>query len=134
MIMRDASLTIYTTVDGEESCFSSKAEMEITSLSAVLRYIDSQAVVVLTLRGNQLLIERQGDYGLRLNLQEGEETLGTLSIAGNEGEVKVFTERLAWAIGKNTLILQAYYTLNFGNEKQMMRLRLKASQNSLEEK
>lgn len=132
--MRDASLTIYTTVDGEESHFSSKAEMEITPTSALLRYMDSHAVVVLTLCENHLLIERQGDYGLCLNLKEGEETQGALSIAGNKGEVKVFTERLAYAIGKNTLILHAYYTLIFGNEKQMMRLRLKASQNSLEEK
>ena len=134
MIMRDGSLTIYTTVDGQESHFSSKAEMEIAPLSVVLRYKDSQAIVRLTLRENQLLIERQGDYGLGLILREGEETMGTLSIAGNQGEVKVFTERLAYTIGENSLILQAYYTLNFGNEKQMMRLRLKASQNSLEEK
>ena len=132
--MRDGFLTINTTIDGSESRFSSKAEMEITPLSAVLRYIEEQATVTLTLRGNHLLIERQGDYGLCLSLTEGAETQGVLSIAGSKGAVKVFTERLAWSIGKNTVLLQAYYTLDFGNEKQMMRLRLSASQNSSEEK
>lgn len=132
--MRDGLLTIQTSVDGTENRFSTKAEMEISPLSAVLSYNDADANVTISLRGNEAVIERRGDYSMRLCLREGEDTDGTLSIAGSVGEVKIFTERLAYSIRKNSILLQMYYTLIFGEEKQNMRLRINASQSSLEER
>ncbi len=132
--MRDGYLTIVTSVDGTETRFSTKAEMEIAPLSAVLCYNDADANVTISLRGNEAVIERCGDYSMRLCLREGEDTNGTLSIAGSVGEVKIFTERLAYSISKSSILLQMYYTLIFGEEKQNMRLRINASQSSLEER
>ena len=132
--MKKGFLTIVTTVDGTESRFSSKAEMEISSVSAVLCYKETNAIITITVDRNEVLIERKGDYDMHLLLRENERTNGVLSIAGNEGNIEIFTERLAYSIGKNSLLMQIYYTLIFGKEKQDMRLRINASQTSLEEK
>jgi uncharacterized beta-barrel protein YwiB (DUF1934 family) len=132
--MKKGFLTIVTTVDGTESRFSSKAEMEIASVSAVLCYKETNAIITITVDRNEVLIERKGHYDMHLLLRENERTNGVLSIAGNEGNIEIFTERLAYSIGKNSLLMQIYYTLIFGKEKQDMRLRINASQTSLEEK
>ena len=127
-------MTISTTVDGKESRTSCKAELELAPMTAVLCYHDENASVSLTLNGASLTIERRGDYGLYLPLTENAYTVGRLSIAGQDGEVKIYTERLAYTIGKSSLLLQLFYTLFFGEEKQEMRLRIRASQNHSEEK
>ena len=132
--MQDAYLTISTTVDGKESRMSCKAELELVSTSASLRYRDENASVSLSLYGDSLTIERVGDYGLYLPLTENAYTVGRISIAGQDGNVKIYTERLAYTIGKSTLLLQLFYTLFFGEEKQEMRLRVRAAQNHSEEK
>ena len=132
--MQDGFLTISTTVDGEESRYSCNAEMEYTALSALLRYRDQNAEVTVSVSGNGAVVERKGDYGLYLPLKENERTTGTLSVAGNEGSVEIYTERLAYTIRKNTLLMQIHYALYFGSEKQEMRLRIHAKQNHSEEK
>lgn len=132
--MQDGFLTIVTTVDGTQSRFSCKAEMEWDSLSAVLRYAQENATITVSLKNGELKIDRTGDYGMSLLLRENESTAGTLSVAGSEGALEAYTERLAYSIAKNRLLMQIYYTLNFGTEKQNMRLRINASKNSSEEK
>ena len=132
--MSDGSLTIVTTIDGVETRFSSKAEMEIAPLSAILRYKETNAIVTITLSGDGVCVERQGDYSMYLPLRENEYTDGTLAIAGNEGRLRAYTQRLAYSITKRSVLLQLYYTLIFGEEKQEMRLRINASLTSLEEK
>ncbi len=132
--MQDVFLTISTTVDGEESRLSCNAEMECTALSAVLRYRDENAEVSIFVNGSEAVVDRKGDYGLYLPLKESERTVGTLSVMGNEGSVEIFTDRLAYSIRKNTLLMQLQYTLYFGSEKQEMRLRIHAKQNYSEEK
>ena len=127
-------MTISTSVDGEESRLSCKAEMEYTALSARLRYSDQAAEVTVSVNANEAIVQRKGDYGLYLPLKENERTTGILSIAGNEGKVEIFTKKLAYSIGKNSLLMQLHYTLNFGAEQQEMRLRIHARQNHSEEK
>lgn len=125
--MQNGFLTIVTTVDGTESRFSCKAEMEIKSLSAVLRYSDENATVLIRVDGDGVTIERDGDYSMRLFLQEGKRTVGSLSIAGNTGDVGVETQKIAYSIGKKTFLMQLHYSLIFGEEKQDMRIRLLSS-------
>lgn len=132
--MQDGFLTITTTVDGQESTLSCKAEMEYSALSVRLRYRDENAEVAIFVDGNNAVIERRGDYGLYLPLKENERTEGKLSIGGNVGSVAIETKRLAYNIGKNSLLMQLQYTLWFGAEKQEMRLRIHAKQNHSEEK
>ncbi len=110
-----------------ESRFSCQADMELNALSAVLCYKQGDAEVVVRVFSNGIVVERKGDYGLRLDLREGEKTKGTLSIAGNEGEIDVYTEKSAYSISKSHLLVRLQYSLYFGQEKQDMRLRLSAS-------
>lgn len=132
--MQHGFLTIVTTVDGEESRFSCKAEMELSSLSALLRYNDGNAEVTVSLSREEVTIFRSGDYSMRLVLREGEQTLGTLILGGNEGQLCVYTQKASYCIRKGGLLVQLHYVLNFGEEKQEMRLRMNASMNSSEEK
>lgn len=132
--MQDGFLTIITTVDGTESRFSCKAEMEWDSLSAVLCYTDGEANVTLSLKNGECIIRRQGDYSMSLRLCENTQTDGVLSIAGNQGSLQVFTNRLSYDISEKRLLALIYYTLNFGTEQQEMRLRINASKGSSEEK
>ena len=125
--MQEVFLTIWTAVDQEESRFSCKAEMEASSLSAVLRYTQEGACTTIHIEETETRIERDGDYSMRLCLRENCRTKGTLSIAGNDGELDVSTKRIAYTITKNSLLLQLEYTLHFGKEDQQMRLRLKAT-------
>ena len=125
--MQEVFLTIWTAVDQEESRFSCKAEMESTSLSAVLRYTQENARTTIYVEENETRIEREGDYSMRLSLRENCRTQGTLSIGGNEGLLDVSTKRIAYTLTKNSLLLQLEYTLHFGNEAQQMRLRIKAT-------
>ena len=124
--MQDGFLTIVTTVDGTESRISRKAEMEIAPLSAVLRYQDEAATVSIFVAGDEVRYERYGDYSLALSLKEGAQTQGTISVAGADGELRVITHRLGYNIGKGSLLLKLHYTLDFGEEKQDMRLRINA--------
>ena len=125
--MQEVFLTIWTAVDQEESRFSCKAEMESSSLSAVLRYTQENARTTIRVEENETRIERDGDYSMRLSLRENCRTQGTLSIGGNEGRLEVSTKRIAYTLTKNSLLLQLEYTLHFGNEAQQMRLRIKAT-------
>ena len=125
--MQEVFLTIWTAVDQEESRFSCKAEMESSSLSAVLCYTEENARVAIYVAETETRIEREGDYSMRLCLRENCRTQGTLSIGGNEGVLDVSTKRIAYTMTKNSLLLQLEYTLHFGKEVQQMRLRLKAT-------
>ncbi len=132
--MQNGFLTIVTAVDGVESRISCKAEMELSPLSAVLRYSDENAIVEMRISGNAVGIKRDGDYSMHLFLEEGKRTKGGIAIAGNVGDLIAETERVVYTVGKNSLLMQLHYTLIFGEEKQDMRIRLNASQNPSEEK
>ncbi|MBQ2740328.1 MAG: DUF1934 domain-containing protein [Clostridia bacterium] len=125
--MQEVFLTIWAAVDQEESRFSCKAEMESSSLSAVLRYTQENARVVINVSETETRIAREGDYSMRLCLRENCRTQGTLSIGGNEGVLDVSTKRIAYTMTKNSLLLQLEYALHFGQEVQQMRLRIKAT-------
>ena len=120
-------MTIWTAVDQEESRFSCKAEMECSSLSAVLRYTQENSRTTIYVEENETRIERDGDYSMRLSLRENCRTQGMLSIGGNEGVLDVITKRIVYTITKHSLLLQLEYALYFGNEVQQMRLRIKAT-------
>ena len=132
--MQNGFLTIVTAVDGVESRISCKAEMELGPLSAVLRYSDENATVEMHINGNAVGIKRNGDYSMHLLLEEGKRTKGAIAIAGNIGDLVAETERVAYTIGKNSILMQLHYALIFGEEKQDMRIRLSATQNPSEER
>ena len=107
--MQKCSLTIVTDVDGEKTTFSCKAEMELTPLSARLRYMQNTDVTVLSFKNQTVTVAREGDYSMRLTLKEGKTLEGKFILNGNEGVFPVQTQKVAYAITEKSL-LQAVAT------------------------
>lgn len=99
-LLRSCFLQIVTSADGEESNFSTEAEMELLPRSAVLRYRHGEGDVVLRIEERAVALERGGDYLLRLNFSEGEALPGVIGLAGAEGSVETKTHRLGCSVGQ----------------------------------
>jgi len=132
--LRTCDLTILTVADGTESCIRRSAEMELSPLSALLCYKEENASVYIRIKNGKVFLNREGDYSLSLILEEGERTVGTLGIGGANGDISVYAERVGFSIGEKSLLANLKYTLDFGNEKQKMQLRLNARESISEEK
>ena len=124
--MQACKLTINTSADGQEAEFSCPGEMKLSTFGATLRYRQENAFVTLTLDGETALVERVGDYTLKLFLKRGVRTVGSIGIGGNEGEVEVETSRVDYVIRKDSLLAMLHYDLIFGGETQKMKLRISA--------
>lgn len=132
--MQNCSLTIVTDVDGEETTFSCKAEMELTPFSARLRYMQNDAVTVLFFKNQTVTVAREGDYCMQLTLKEGQTLDGKLILNGNEGIFPVQTQKVAYVITEKSLLASLHYKLLFDGGAQEMKLRLNARETYSEEK
>ena len=124
--MKRCHLTITTVADGQKTGVSCEGQLSLSTYSAILRYQQDGASVALILEGETANIERTGDYSLRLFLKSGEKTDGTLILGGNEGKMQVFTHRVSYSVGKDSLLASLHYDLLFGTDKQEMKLRILA--------
>ena len=119
-------LTITTTADGQEYTLSYDGELKLLIDGADLRYQDGQSSVTMEIRPAGVSVLREGDYTLKLRLEEGKRKSGTIGIGGSEGEVFTQTEKLAYSVSERSLLLKAEYSLIIGSEKQEMKIRLHA--------
>ena len=71
MILQACSITITTTTDGQETKITRQGKMALTALSARVIYQEEKALVDMFFQGNEVTIERKGDYTLRLRLKNG---------------------------------------------------------------
>ena len=133
-MMRKCSLTIVTTVDGQETSFSSEAELEGTLLFARLQYMQDGAKTILQFKDRKVFIQRKGDYSMQLHLEEGKTTLGQLTIGTNVGEFPITTKRIAYTITEKSLLASLHYQLMFEGAIQEMKIRLNAREIYSEEK
>lgn len=124
--MLPCNLTIVTSADGKESTFSQNAKMELSPLSAILCYNQSDACVCIRLEKGQVFIERRGDYTLRLTLAEGETRPGAIGLSDAEGKIMVTTHRIGYTIKERSFLLSMKYTLHFDGGSQEMKIRLVA--------
>ena len=127
-------MTIVTVADGVESRIRRNAEMELKPLSAVLRYKEENSLVTVRIENGKVFLARQGDYSLFLPLEEGKTLIGTLGFGSSEGEISVTAERVGFSLGEKSLLANLKYTLDFGQEKQKMQIRLNAREIVSEEK
>ncbi len=132
--MRKCFLTIVTNADGRETTFSGEAEMQLTPLTAHLRYVQDGATVELRFENRCVTINRQGEYLLFLQLEEGQRFHGKLGFQDNIGEILVETKKVAYAITDKSLLATLSYTLLFDGANQEMKLRLNAREKNSEEK
>ncbi len=124
--MQNCTLKITTTVDGETSEIVRGGKMELSACGAKLCYREENAVICMEFDGETVRIDRQGDYALRLLLRQNCLETGVLGLGGAQGEVKTFTHKIAYATAENGLTAQLHYNLLFGEEKQVMQLRILA--------
>lgn len=124
--MEECRLSITTQANGEENGIIRKGKILLSPLSAQINYCEENAEVCLKLQNNRAIIERVGDYTLSLLLEEGKQTEGKIGIAGSMGNVGVYTHRVSYSSSKDSVLLSLHYDLLFGEEKQVMKLRLLA--------
>ncbi len=122
--MKKCKVTITTTADGQENTITREGEMSLSAGAAVLRYREENALVCLSLQGACAEISRQGDYSLFLDLRQGETREGRIGIGGSEGEISTFAHKVAYSMGKDSLLVLLEYDLLFGGEAQKMKLRV----------
>lgn len=124
--MRACTLTITSGTDGKEDTFSRSGEMQLSPLKAELFYKEEEGEVRILLEGERVEIRRTGGYSLRLCLEKGKEREGYIGIDGQEGEIQTFTDKIAYSIREDSLLLSLRYYLLIGDEKQEMKIRLLA--------
>ena len=124
--MENCKLTITTAVDGRKTELSCQGELILLPQKAILRYRQEEAAIELCLDGEGAKIQRKGDYSLSFCLKNDTETIGKLGLGGNDGEINVFTHRVAYSIGKDSLLASLHYDLLFGEDRQEMKLRILA--------
>ena len=125
--MQYCTIIIATTVDGKQTTAKYQGEMQVSSSSVLLAYTEENAKVSLSLSSAHGEIMREGDYSLKLPLRTGETLQGWIGVNGSQGEVGVFTDKITFSTSENGVLAQLHYTLIFGQERQVMRLRIHAT-------
>ena len=124
--MKRCKVTITTAVDGRETEFSCVGTLDLSARIVKLCYSEENASVSLILDGETAQVERNGDYSLRLFLKRGKENEGALGFGENAGQIKVYTHRVAYSIGRDSVLASLHYDLLFGEDRQEMKLRVLA--------
>ncbi len=124
--MSICKLTIVTSVDGAETKTQKMGKLEKNAPQIQLSYREENAAVAIRFEGNTALVEREGDYSLRLPLKRGERTFGSLTVGGSEGKMEIQTHGVEYCERENLFQAELRYSLCFGEEEQQMRLRIEA--------
>ncbi len=123
--MRVCKLIVKTRVDGAEQKIVRMGKIESLDDGTRILYKEENATVQMTLRENEAILEREGEYSLRLPLTKGERTVGVLDFAGSAGDISVETYEIAFEQGENCLNATLRYALLFGEEKQDMLVKIR---------
>ena len=124
--MQDCRIFINTTVDGRETQTVREGKICLNSLSVTLAYREENAEVSVVFEKGETKIERRGDYALSLHLKNGEITQGGIGLGNSQGEIQTYAYKVAYSIGKDSLLAILHYDLIIGKERQEMKLRLHA--------
>ena len=66
--MQNCKLTMTTSVDGQENTVAYQGTIKVADRLIVLNYAEGESTICITLQKGVVLIDRQGDYSLRLRL------------------------------------------------------------------
>lgn len=125
--MQACRFTITTAVDEKENTVIYYGKIDVSETMVVLTYEEGASQICITLQKGIALIDRQGDYSLRLHLEEGKTKESGLGIGGAEGNVLTKTHRVKYSLERNVFKLSLRYDLIFmKDEVQKMKLNLKA--------
>ena len=122
--MRNCSISITTTVDGNALETVKKGECVLGLTTARLCYFEEQAKVCITLENDELRIVREGDYTQDLYFVRGKTCEGKLGIGGADGVIYTNTKKLGYSLTETSFLLSLHYDLIVGGEPQSMQIRL----------
>ena len=124
--MQPCKFTITTSVDEKETTVIYEGKIDVSDTMVVLTYQEGGSQICITLQKGIALIDRQGDYSLRLRLEEGKVHESALGIGGAEGKVLTKAHRVKYSREGNVFKLSLRYDLIFmEDEVQKMKLNLK---------
>ncbi len=123
---RVCKISITTTVDGEETQATRTGSLRISFSEIRLSYGEESGNVTLKIQKDRAEIMRSGDYSMRLPLHRERRTQGKIGVLGSEGDVEIYTKRLAYSTTDTSLMLSMHYDLIFGSDVQKMQIRLLA--------
>ena len=122
--MQAKSLSIVTTVDGNQTQFSAPCTLEKQLDGVRVVYtVDGAQTTVFATQGRAEIV-RAGDYGMHLCLSAGGCLSGTLEIAGSVGEVTGKTHQVDCVFKGNALMILLRYDMQFGSDVQKMQVRM----------
>ena len=123
---RVCKISIPTTVDGEETQATRTGSLRISFSEILLSYGEENGEVTLKIQNDRAEITRSGDYSMFLPLLREQRTQGKIGVLGSEGDVEIYTKRLAYSTTDSSLMLSMHYDLLFGKDVQKMQIRLLA--------
>lgn len=123
---RVCKISITTTVDGEETQATRMGSLRISFSEILLSYGEENGEVTLKIQNDRAEITRSGDYSMFLPLLREQRTQGKIGVLGSEGDVEIYTKRLAYSTTDTSLMLSMHYDLIFGSDVQKMQIRLLA--------
>lgn len=123
---RVCKISITTTVDGEETQVTRTGSLRISFSEILLSYGEENGEVTLKIQNDRAEITRSGDYSMFLPLLREQRTQGKIGVLGSEGDVEIYTKRLAYSTTDTSLMLSMHYDLLFGKDVQKMQIRLLA--------
>ena len=121
---KERVLKIKTSTDSTETEIVRVGKVEETANGLILRYHEETAEVEIRIYKERADLFRQGDYNLKLPLEQGKKTIGLLGLGGNEGEIEIFTREIFVGNAQGLMLVKLDYDLYFGQEKQEMKLRI----------
>ncbi len=120
------TLTIKTTVDGQESELVREGILTTEAAGYALEYSEEAARITIRLSEKRAEVRRTGDYELYLPLEKGR-GVGRIGLGDSSGEIPLTTRLVGYGYADGTLTIILRYDLGFGAEKQKMCLQITAS-------
>lgn len=124
--MRACYVMISTSTDGDGTEIVREGKLDLFPGTANIHYKEENAQVSLSIHDHKAEVIRRGDYTLRLSLEQGKITSGSIGIGENEGNIRVYTYEITYRIAETFVAVSLRYDLLIGEEKQEMILRLLA--------
>lgn len=125
-MIKKCNLTLKSIVDGNENLFSVEGRLETFGDKIKLCYREDPAIIHLVFHDEKAWIDRDGDYGLRIALVEGEQTVGEIAIGDNVGELEIRTHKILFDYFGDGLKARLRYDILLGDGVQEMDLYVEA--------
>jgi len=124
--MKACVVTVKTYEEAKCTPRSYFGEAEVLSAeSAKVIFSDENGKITLNVSKN-LTMERAGEYNLSFNFCKGKITQAKIGLGESAAAIPLYTEEYAFSVRENLIRVYIKYSLNFGKEKQNLKVVLAA--------